>query len=208
MSNADLWPWFAIAGLGLFHGLNPAMGWLFAVALGLQRGERRTVFISLAPIALGHALAVALTLAGVLALGLMLDTTMLTRVAGAGLLGWALWHAWRGHRQGYRIGMQAGLAGIALWSFVVSATHGAGLMLLPVVLPICSAAGATPQGSALAVTGAVATHTGAMLLASGLIAICVYQWLGVGFLRRAWINLDWIWVTALALCGALLLVSA
>lgn len=209
MTNADLWPWLAIAGLGLFHGLNPAMGWLFAVALGLHRGGQRVVLLALAPIGLGHALAVALTLAGVLALGAAVSAAALARMTGVALLGWALWHAWRGHRSGVRIGMQAGLGGLALWSFAVSGGHGAGLMLVPALLPICSALPAPADGAqVLALAAAVGTHTAAMLLASGLVAWAVYRWIGLGFLRRGWINLDLIWVMVLAACGVALLVSA
>src|SRR5919204_398783 len=99
-ASTEVWPWLALAGLGLFHGLNPAMGWLFAVALGLHRRSRRIVLLSWIPIALGHAAAVALVLVLVL-------TT--------------------------------GLAGLALWSFLMSSAHGAGLMLVPVLLPFCLA---------------------------------------------------------------------
>src|SRR6266852_932885 len=140
---AELWPWLALAGLGLFHGINPAMGWLFAVALGLNRGSRRVVLLSLVPIALGHAAAVAAVLLAVLTLGLMLDHAMLMRAAAVLLIGWALWHAIYGHRQRLRVGMQTGLAGLVLWSFLMASAHGAGLMLVPILLPICASAAAT-----------------------------------------------------------------
>src|SRR5438445_4954368 len=99
------WPWLAIAALGLFHGVNPAMGWLFAVALGLHRGRRKVVLLALLPIALGHAIAVALVLAATLTLGSLLDPQWLARAGGAVLIGWAAWHALRGHRQRPRVGM-------------------------------------------------------------------------------------------------------
>src|SRR5437016_8084770 len=114
----QLWLWLALVGLGVFHGINPAMGWLFAVALGLHRRSRRIVLLSWVPIALGHAAAVALVLVAVLALGLVVDSATLTRAAATMLLGWALWHTLRGHRQRLRIGMQTGLAGLAFWSFL------------------------------------------------------------------------------------------
>src|ERR1700730_3264308 len=143
--SAELWPWLALAGLGLFHGINPAMGWLFAVALGLHRGSQRTVLVSLVPIALGHAAAVAAVLAGVLALGVAIEHTVLTRIAGIALIAWAAWHALYGHRQRVRVGMQTGLAGLMLWSFLMASVHGAGLMVVPVLLPLCaSAASAAP----------------------------------------------------------------
>jgi hypothetical protein len=207
-SATELWPWLALAGLGLFHGINPAMGWLFAVALGLNRGSRRIVLLSLAPIALGHAAAVAAVLFAVLALGLVLDRAMLMRAAALVLIGWALWHAIYGHRQRLRVGMRTGLSGLVLWSFLMTSAHGAGLMLVPIMLPMCTSAD-TPNieaGEAIPVAfAAVAVHSLAMLAAIAAISVLVYDWVGVGFLRRGWINLDWIWVAALLLCGAALL---
>src|ERR1700747_850655 len=114
---AGPWPWLALVGLGCFHGVNPAMGWLFAVALGLHRQNRKIVVMSWAPIALGHAAAVAALVFAVLALGLVVNHAILNPLAAALLLGWAVWHAARGHRQRLRIGMRTGLAGLALWSF-------------------------------------------------------------------------------------------
>lgn len=208
-SAADLWPWLALAGLGLFHGLNPAMGWLFAVALGLHRHSQRAVLISLVPIALGHAAAVATTLAAVLALGLVIDTTLLQRSAGILLLGWAGWHALYGHRRPVRVGMQTGLSGLALWSFLMAGAHGAGLMLIPVVIPLCLAAAParelTASGSIPIALAALAVHTAAMLSTIAVIALVVYHYVGVAFLRRGWVNLDLIWIGALVICGALLL---
>jgi hypothetical protein len=208
-SPAELWPWFALAGLGLFHGINPAMGWLFAVALGLNRGNRRIVLLSLVPIALGHAAAVAAVLLAVLTLGLILDHAMLMRAAAVLLIGWALWHAIHGHRQRVRVGMRTGLAGLVLWSFLMASAHGAGLMLVPILLPICGSAAATPDidpGAVIPLAlAAVGVHSLAMLAAIAAISVVVYDWIGVGFLRRGWVNLDQIWVAALLLSGVVLL---
>ena len=203
------WPWLAIAALGLFHGINPAMGWLFAVALGLHRGRRKVVLLALLPIALGHAIAVALVLAATLTLGSLLDPQWLARAGGAVLIGWAAWHALRGHRQRPRVGMQAGMAGLALWSFLMAGTHGAGLMLVPVLLPLCRAAGApAASGPLMPALLALGLHTLAMLLAIGTVALLVYDRIGVGFLRTGWINLDRVWAVALVGCGAALLLMA
>src|SRR5262249_52214422 len=131
---AQLAPWLALAGLGLFHGINPAMGWLFAVALGLHRHSQNVVLLSLIPIAIGHALAVAAVLVVVLALGLVLHWTILGRVAGLVLIGWAIWHAVYGHRRRVRIGMQTEMAGLALWAFFMASAHGARRVRVPVVL--------------------------------------------------------------------------
>jgi len=105
----ELWPWLALVGLGFFHCINPTMGWLFAVAMGLHRRSFRTVLLSLVPIAIGHATAIALVLVAALALGLVFDHVIAGRVAAIILIGWALWHAVRGHRQRLRVGMQTGL---------------------------------------------------------------------------------------------------
>jgi hypothetical protein len=201
--------WLALVGLGVFHGINPAMGWLFAVALGLHRRSRRVVLLSWVPIALGHAAAVALVLVAVLALGLVVDPATLSRAAAAMLLGWALWHAVRGHRQRLRVGMQTGVAGLALWSFLMSSAHGAGLMLIPILLPLClsgSPSGRLTASSSLPVAlAALGVHTAAMLATITAVSLIVYEWVGLAFLRSAWINLDLIWITALGLCGVLLM---
>ena len=212
MTNApaELWPWFALAALGLYHGINPAMGWLFAVALGLHRNSQRTVLLSLVPIALGHAAAVAAILTAMLILGLVLDRVVLTRIAAAMLIGWALWHALYGHRRRPLVGMQTGLLGLVAWSFLMASAHGAGLMLVPVLLPLCASAASASQLTTDAALPlallAVGVHTAAMVAAIAVISIVVYNWVGVGFLRRGWINLDLVWIGALLACGIALLV--
>ena len=205
--SAELWPWLALACLGLFHGANPAMGWLFAVALGLHRGNQRIVLLSLLPIALGHAAAVAAALFTVLALGMAVDLPTLAQLAGVVLIGWGAWHALYGHRRRVRIGMQTGLAGLILWSFLMAGSHGAGLMLIPVLAPICASASVSAASSeALPLAlAALAVHSATMLAAIGAISLAVYNWIGIDFLRRGWINLDFVWVIALVGCGMVLL---
>lgn len=198
-------PWLVLAGLGAFHGLNPAMGWLFAVALGLNRDSRRAMWLSLLPIALGHAASVAVVVALVVALGTMIDQRLLQVIAGALLIGWAAWHALYGHRHRVRVGMQTGLAGLSLWSFLMATSHGAGLMLVPVIIPLCLAATParelTAAGSLPISLAAIGLHMAAMLAVTAAIAAAVFEWLGVGFLRRGWINLDALWIAALAATG-------
>ena len=202
------WPWLALAGLGFFHGVNPAMGWLFAVALGLHRHSSAVVLLSLLPIALGHALAIALVVFAVLGLGVVIEHGMLLRIAGAILIAWAAWHAVYGRRHRVRVGMQTGLAGLALWSFLMASAHGAGLMLIPALIPLClsDAAGGVTAASGTIAIAAVALHTGVMLATIALISLVVYEWVGLAFLRTAWINLDLVWILALGFCGALLLI--
>ncbi|HEY2531375.1 MAG TPA: hypothetical protein VGJ20_26170 [Xanthobacteraceae bacterium] len=206
---SEMWLWLAVAGLGLFHGINPAMGWLFAVALGLNRHNERLVWLALVPIALGHALAVAMVVFAALALGLLLDPTPLRHVAGVVLLAWAAWHALYGRRHKVRVGMQTGLGGLFLWSFMMANAHGAGLMLIPAVIPLCLAASPahelTASGSLAVALSALAVHTAAMMAAIGTVSIIVYKWVGVAFLRRGWINLDLVWTAALVACGVALL---
>ena len=204
-----LWPWLTLAGLGAFHGLNPAMGWLFAVALGLHRQSRGVVLLSLLPIAFGHALAIVLAVFLVIVVGTTIDQAILRIATGLLLIGWAIYHALYGHRHRVRVGMQTGMAGLVLWSFLMATAHGAGLMLVPVLIPLCLAATPareiTASGSLPVSLAAILVHTIAMLSVTTLIATIVFEWLGLAFLRRSWINLDFLWITALAGAGAFLL---
>ncbi len=203
------WPWLALVGLGAFHGVNPAMGWLFAVALGLHRGSRGVVVTSLIPIALGHALSVALVALAVVALGLVVDQQALRLAAGIVLIGWAVYHALYGSRHRVRVGMRTGMAGLGLWSFLMASAHGAGLMLAPVLIPLGSVSHGHDHvaagGSLAASLAAVGVHTLAMLVTTGVIAIVVYEWIGLAFLRRGWVNLDRLWTASLVVTGSLLI---
>lgn len=207
----DIWPWLTFAGLGAFHGLNPAMGWLFAVALGLHRQSRTVMITALVPIAIGHAASVAAVAALLVLAGALVPHNLLRLGAGALLLGWAAYH-WRfGHRHRVRFGMLVGLGGLAAWSFLMATAHGAGLMLWPVLMHTCLPvdAGTTGYDGALAAALAgVGVHTLAMVATTGLMAGLVYECLGLAVLRRAWLNVDALWVSALAVTGALVLGGA
>lgn len=206
---SEIWPWLALAGLGAFHGLNPAMGWLFAVALGFHRHSRRMVWLSPLPIALGHALSIAMVAGAFLWAGLVIDPRALRIGAGLLLIGWALYH-WRyGHRHRVRVGMQTGLAALAVWSFLMATAHGAGLMLWPVLMPLCFPTASVPTfvGPYLTALLGVGIHTLAMLIVSTAVAVAVYEWIGLEILRHAWLNLDLIWTLALLLAGGLLLLG-
>ena len=202
-------PWLVLAGLGAFHGLNPAMGWLFAVALGLHRNSQRTVVLSLIPIALGHAVSIAVIALAVVLLGLVVDQRILEIAAGIILLGWAAYYAAYGHRHRVRIGMTTGMLGLGFWSFLMATAHGAGLMLVPVVIPLCLAASPakelTAAGSLPIALAAIGTHMAAMLAVILVIAVSVYGWLGLAYLRRGWINFDLIWIIALIITGVVLI---
>jgi hypothetical protein len=211
------WWWLGVAGLGAFHGLNPAMGWLFAVALGLHQRRRTVVLASLIPIALGHALAVATVVLVIVALGAVVSQSVIRVTGGIVLIGWALCHTLYGSRHRARFGMRVGMAGLAAWSFLMATAHGAGLMLVPFLLPIADGGSAAGHhaghhhvagGSVVLSLIAIGTHTLAMLLVTGTIAVLVYDWIGLAFLRRGWINLDPLWTAALIGTGLLLLAGA
>jgi len=217
--TATIWPWAALAGLGAFHGVNPAMGWLFAVALGLQSGERGAVARALPPIALGHAAAIALVAALVLLAQTAFDPLPLQLAAAVTLVGFGVYRLLRSHRHRFRAGMLAGAGDLVVWSFLMATAHGAGLMIVPVLLklPLCAPPGigmapgahtalmATLAASLWTGFLAVAVHTAAMLAVAGLIAWLVLRWLGLGVLRSSWVNLDVLWSTALIGVGVVFL---
>ena len=209
MSNLS--PWLLLVALGAFHGLNPAMGWLFAVALGLYRQSRKVVLVSLIPIALGHAAAIAVVVYAVVILGLAIDERTFRIVSGVLLIAWGAYHLLYGHRHRLHIGLRTGLIGLAAWSFVMATAHGAGIMLIPVLMPLEQMgehAHHMPATDSLWIASlAVLVHTLAMLVVTGVIALVVYEWVGLDFLRRGWINLDLLWTGALILMGLWLLVT-
>lgn len=200
-----LWPWLVLAGLGMFHGLNPAMGWLFSVALGMHRQSRPVVLLSLAPIALGHALSIWLVAVAVMVLGIAVDPHAFRVAAGAILILWAIYHRLYGHRHRVRVGMTVGLAGLAGWSFLMATAHGAGLMLVPALIPLCKGQPMVGQDSLWLSIAAAGLHTLAMLFVTGIVALIVYDRLGLAFLRRGWINFDFLWDLALIATGLLLI---
>lgn len=203
-------PWLVLAGLGAFHGLNPAMGWLFAVALGLHRQSRKIILLSLVPIAIGHTVSIAIVAMVVLALGIFVEQRPLEAAAGMMLIGWAAFHAAYGHRHRVRVGMKTGMMGLGFWSFLMATAHGAGLMLVPVLIPLCVSVSPTGKltaaGSLPTALAAVGLHMAAMLAVILVVSVSVYEWLGLSLLRRGWINFDLIWITALAITGIVLII--
>ena len=217
------WTWVALAGLGAVHGLNPGMGWLFAVALGMQEGRTRAVWRALSPLALGHALAVGAAVLAAAALGRLLPPDALGWIIGGLLLGLGALRLVR-HRHPRYGGMRVGFRELTIWSFLMATAHGAGLMVLPLLVGH-SGAGSGPglssahamhlaTASAVPVSGplgtalwATAMHTAGYLLVTGLIAMVVYRKLGLRMLRTMWINLDLIWGGALVVTGAVALLN-
>ncbi|WP_321927679.1 hypothetical protein [Paraburkholderia guartelaensis] len=202
--------WAAVVGSGVFHGVNPAMGWLFATALGLQRGSRAALLLALPPIALGHAASILLFTSSTAALGAHLPGAALHACLGALLIAWAAWQYAYGHRHRVRVGMTVGFAGLAAWSALMATLHGAGLMLMPAMLPLCGgASGAAGIANPLAVSFAfTALHTVTTLATTAVIALLAYEYLGLGVLRRGWINFDWLWRGALVATGTLMIATA
>lgn len=199
--------WAAVVGSGMFHGVNPAMGWLFATALGLQRGSRAALLLALPPLALGHAASVLLFTSSTAALGAHLPGAALHWGLGALLIAWAAWQHAYGHRHRVRVGMTVGFVGLAAWSALMATLHGAGLMLMPAMLPLCGAVGGAPDPLALSLAF-TALHTLATLATTGAVALLAYEYLGLGVLRRGWINFDWLWRGALVATGTLMIATA
>jgi hypothetical protein len=209
------WPQLTgLVALGAFHGLNPAMGWLFAVARGLQEESRTALLMSLPAIAAGHAASVAVVASLVTATRSVLASTVLAVLTGLLLVGFGLWRMLS--RRHFRwVGMRLSLAQLAGWSFLVSSAHGAGLMLLPVLLasPPPARPGhaghlATAPAGALPGLVAAGVHTAAMFAVAAGCAVLVYELLGTGVLRRAWFNLDRLWAGVLVAAGVVTLVTA
>jgi hypothetical protein len=216
---SDLWPWLAVFGLGMFHGINPAMGWLFAVALGLQDQKRAAVFRALPPIVLGHALSIGIVIAAVLLARVNLPHRALKIAAAATLFAFGFYRLLRTRHPNW-VGMRVGFGDLALWSFVMASAHGAGLMLVPLFLQSPAAesahrhdghqlpAWAFANFSAPSLFAASVTlHTVGYLLMTVLIAILVYEKFGVAILRRTWFNIDLIWMLALMITGVFVLFS-
>jgi hypothetical protein len=212
----DFWGgWALIALLGAYHGVNPAMGWLFAVALGMQEGDRRAVLRALPPIALGHELAIALVAALVLGLGLFADTSALHLGAGLALIAFGIFRFVKPRAHPRWTTFRVNRAELTWWSFLMSSAHGAGLMVAPVLLGLGAAdAAASDHAISAAQDGglsipaggvAILLHVAAMVAVMGVIAVVVYDRVGVSILRRAWVNLDLVWAGAFVLAGALTL---
>jgi hypothetical protein len=206
------WAWVLVALLGAYHGLNPAMGWLFAVSLGMQDGDRRSVKRALVPIAIGHEASIAVVAALVLGLGVVTDQSILHMVAGAVLVGFGLFRFARPRAHPRWTRMRVNRGELTWWSFLMSSAHGAGLMVAPVLIGVGAADATADSGQTLShvdigglsVTTtvlAVSVHVAAMLLAMGAISLLVYDRFGTALLRKAWLNLDWLWAGAFVLAG-------
>ena len=195
--------------LGVFHGINPGMGWLFAVAIGLQEQSGRAVARSLLPIAIGHGLAIAVVVLAATLVGWAVTPDVLRYPIAITLITLGVSRLIR-HRHPRWVRMRVGFADLTMWSFLVATAHGAGLMVLPLLLGASSTVEATTaaahahgHATTSAATAIVATaiHTFGYLTATGLIAWVVYRKLGLALLRTSWFNLDLLWAVALVGAG-------
>jgi hypothetical protein len=212
------WPWAVLALLGAYHGLNPAMGWLFALSLGLQEKRRTAVIGALLPIALGHAAAIALAIILLRFFQHFVPTNILKWSVAGILFSLGAYRIFRAsHPRG--AGMRVGGKDLFVWSFLMASAHGAGLMLMPVLLAqpmsgmshsLAGSAPASPPLSASVILLAVIVHTVSMLVVAGILALLffeTYEKLGLRLLRHTWLNFDLIWAIALLVAGCAVLWS-
>jgi hypothetical protein len=210
--------WIAVLLLGAYHGVNPGMGWLFAVAHGLQERRRSAVIRALGPIALGHEASIALVVVALGAVAAIVDERTLRIGAASVLLGFGAFKLLRPRWHPRWVGMRISSRELTFWSFLMSTAHGAGLMLIPLIVGFPGAARLTSSDNdipvlhlslpALAQDGlAVVLHTAAMLVVMGFVALLVYDKLGLNVLRRAWLNLDMVWAGAFVVAGVVTLAT-
>jgi hypothetical protein len=196
----------AIATLGVWHGINPGMGWLFAVALGLQEGRARAVWRALPPLAIGHAIAVGAALAVALTLEALIDPAIVRLGVAASLFVFGVSRLVRSRHPRYG-GMLVGAKDLAVWSALMASAHGAGLMLVPFATGVPVTHAHAMRGMTMSVAPATwspaieaaSLHTVAYLLTTAIVALLVYSRVGLRILRTHWINLDLIWSGALIL---------
>lgn len=213
MSHSHAWAWTILFLLGAYHGINPGMGWLFAVALGMQTQSARVVWKSLLPIAAGHVLSIGLVVGVALAIGVALPQSYVKYIVAAVLLALGCYRLIR-QRHPHWGGMQVGLRDLTVWSFLMASAHGAGLMLLPVLLGISAIGYAhhDTQIHTLMMSGgpwiaflAVLVHTVGYLAITGTAAFIFYEKVGLNLLRKAWVNLDLVWALTLILTAGIAL---
>jgi hypothetical protein len=210
MGDTMNWSWAGLLTLGAFHGINPGMGWLFAVALGMQERRRAAVCRAMLPLALGHALAIAGAIVMVIVMGAIVPLKAIQWMVATVLVALGITRLFR-HGHPRWVGMRVGMRDLTVWSFLMASAHGAGLMVLPVVLgdPGVHHHGAHAAGAqATSAAWATIVHSAAYLGVSAAVALIVYEKLGVGLLRKAWINFDLVWAVALIVTAVATLLMA
>jgi hypothetical protein len=208
--------WVTLIVLGVYHGINPAMGWLFAVSQGMQHRSRRAVLRSLLPIALGHELSIALVAALVLGASAVVSSAALHLAAAISLLVFGIFRFVKPRAHWRWTTMRVNNRELTLWSFLMSTAHGAGIMVAPVLIGLQGVAEASAHARAgdrddvgmlahvpLIPSGiGIALHVLAMVAVMGVVAVVVYERAGLEILRRAWVNTDRLWAgTFIAAAG-------
>jgi hypothetical protein len=191
--------WLTLFLLGCYHGLNPGMGWLFAVALGYQDRSTLAVVRAIVPLTLGHVISVAIVVLVATFAAVQLPHKAVHVAAAAILIGFGVYRLVRARHIRW-VGMRVGFWGLTLWGFLMSSAHGAGLMLLPMVMPMSGSAGAA-RGAFTMSWLMVGVHTLGYVVTVAAVALLVYMKFGVRFLRTAWLNVDAVWAAALILTG-------
>jgi hypothetical protein len=207
--------WLTLAALGAYHGLNPAMGWLFAVSQGMQHRQRRAVLRALTPIAIGHELSIVLVAAVVLGAATVVQPRVLHVAAAVALVAFGVFRFVKPRAHPRWTTMRVNRRELAWWSFLMSTAHGAGLMVAPVLIGLQGTEAASAHQHAEVAMAAevplvagglgIAVHVGSMLLVMGIVAIVVYEKLGLRMLGRAWLNTDALWASTFVLAGAITL---
>jgi hypothetical protein len=202
--------WLAMVGFGAYHGLNPGMGWLFALALGLQQRSERVIWVSLLPIAIGHAASIALVAVILMVVGKLISLSMLHLLTASILLAFGVYKLFTYYRHPRWVGMRVSLRDLFVWSFLMAVAHGAGLMVAPTMVGLASVSGSPGPhfGNVAGLSLAVCLHTLSMLVVMASIAWVVYKKLGLAILRKSWVNFDLIWAVALLVVGGIALIHS
>jgi hypothetical protein len=210
----NVWPWIAFAAIGAWHGLNPGMGWLFAVSLGLQNRSRLAIFQAMCAIAIGHALSVLAIVGLAFLVGQYVPVAWFGLVAALSLAGLGSWRLIRGRHPRW-VGMRVSIRDLTWWSCLMSSAHGAGLMLLPVFLMggsrWCSAASSSTFKSAISLSSfynsilGICLHSVSQFVVAGVVAWLIYDVVGLAILRKSWFNVDLIWSCSLIFAGLMIL---
>ncbi|MGR3313443.1 hypothetical protein [Roseovarius indicus] len=216
MDNASVAAlWWAVIASGLYHGLNPGMGWPLAVSSALMDRRYGHLYKALLALGVGHLLSMTAILLPFSAMLALADWQREIRI-GAAVVVIAMGVTLLITRRHPRFLARVPPSRLALWSFLAALAHGAGLMLVPIYLGICNIANegaghraafslmGSDTGTALVVA---VVHTLAMTAAGGALAVGVYHWLGLKFLTKGWFNLDTVWALSLIVVGAISLVT-
>jgi hypothetical protein len=225
--HESLAPVLTMMAFGAYHGLNPGMGWLFALSLGLQRRSDRAIWSSLLPIAAGHAFSLLAVALLVIVSANFISASMLEIGTALVLIGFGVYKIFNYYRHPRWVGMQVGMRDLTWWSFLMATAHGAGLMIAPLVLTMTlPSAGMDMSSTAMAgdhmahhhhhmsmgpdlgITLGILAHTLAMLVVMALVAWFVYKRFGLQILRSHWINFDLIWAAALLIVGVVALLGS